>query len=267
MATHTVIDNTRYDGTPVECFHFVIDGAVYNYCTGNQQITVDGKVFSPALVSRTTIKSTDNISDQSTVDITIPVDSEVAQAVIFDEDARDVDVTVYRAHYTTDDNTFDVLWKGSALSFGASDRDAVINTGNTFQLKFLGNFNAVYYQLRCDHILYGDRCQADETAHDYAATVDAIDTGTNTITFSGDAVVADALENGEMVMADGTRVGIVENTTTTFKLSYIPAGLAVSDDVTLYDGCNHNIDDCNDKFSNIANYGGFPNIPESNPYG
>lgn len=35
---------------------------------------------------------------------------------------------------------------------------------------------------------------------------------------------------------------------------------------TLYPGCKHTIDDCKNKFNNVANYGGFPWIPGKNPF-
>lgn len=267
MTSYTALDTTRFSGTPVECFSFVVDGSEYNYCSGNIPVTVDGKVFNPLEIERTRIRATDDITDQTTVDISMPVDCALIQAVAFGTDARDVDVTVYRTHYAVNDGTFQVLWRGTALGFPVEGRRATVKTGNLFQVKFLGNFNAVYYQLRCDHVLYGSRCQVDETAHDYSVTISSIDTDTNTINFTGDTVAADALENGEMVTSEGVRVGIVENTAGSFKLSYIPSGLAVSDVVTLYDGCNHYIDDCDTKFSNTVNYGGFPNIPDTNPYG
>ena len=40
----------------------------------------------------------------------------------------------------------------------------------------------------------------------------------------------------------------------------------LSDAVTLYPGCDHTLTTCDTAFSNSLNYGGFPAIPQKNPW-
>jgi hypothetical protein len=47
----------------------------------------------------------------------------------------------------------------------------------------------------------------------------------------------------------------------------LPQGLAAGTTVTLFPGCDHTLATCSGKFSNTANYGGFPFMPTKNPFG
>ncbi len=44
-------------------------------------------------------------------------------------------------------------------------------------------------------------------------------------------------------------------------------GLAVGDTIGLYPGCAHIPDICDEKFDNLANYGGFDKMPGKTPFG
>ena len=43
-------------------------------------------------------------------------------------------------------------------------------------------------------------------------------------------------------------------------------GLAATDTVNLYPGCDHTLATCESKFSNRLNYGGMPYFPDKNPF-
>ena len=45
-------------------------------------------------------------------------------------------------------------------------------------------------------------------------------------------------------------------------LSDFPTGTSI----LIYPGCNRTLDDCNTKFSNVANYGGQPFYPRKDPF-
>jgi hypothetical protein len=44
------------------------------------------------------------------------------------------------------------------------------------------------------------------------------------------------------------------------------ADLVVGATVTLWPGCSRTVNHCQNKFSNLANYGGLPYLPAKNPF-
>jgi len=97
-----------------------------------------------------------------------------------------------------------------------------------------------------------------------AGTVSAVD-GT-ALTVTGADGEADGYFVGGMIEFGGIFRFIVAHTGTSITLWREMPNLEATDAVTLYPGCNRTLDHCTNKFSNTINYGGFPWLPNSNPF-
>jgi hypothetical protein len=71
---------------------------------------------------------------------------------------------------------------------------------------------------------------------------------------------------GEVISNGGERRMVTGQSGTSLTLSYPFAGLGVGDTVTLRKGCDHSFATCKAKFSNGERYGGFPIVPDKNPF-
>lgn len=99
-----------------------------------------------------------------------------------------------------------------------------------------------------------------------------IETAIDTILDETKIVVAAAaarpngwLKAGEIITPTERRL-IVEHNGAEITLNYPFRAMAAGMEVTLYAGCDHSIETCDDKFNNLVNFLGFPYTPSLNPF-
>jgi Uncharacterized conserved protein len=135
----------------------------------------------------------------------------------------------------------------------------------------------LWYSRTCQHALYGPVCQAvkasfkqtgqihlaESTARRREIQVDGV---------SGAQTDTDHFTSGTLVHVDtGEEFTIYQSTytsgttTLTARLGHWSEAFEDDDEVELYPGCRRTVEDCETKFSNKINFGGFPYIPNRNP--
>src|SRR5690606_641457 len=126
------------------------------------------------------------------------------------------------------------------------------------------------YSRLCTHVLYGPGCRANREAF----RVDGIVSGVAgaVITATAWAAFPPGYFDGgyvEWEVATGIfeRRFIVAHNAGDLQLASRPVGLPMGAVARAYPGCDHTLNDCNLKFSNVLNYGGMPFIPQKNPMG
>lgn len=124
----------------------------------------------------------------------------------------------------------------------------------------------------CNRKLYGADCGVDRTSFQHSNAITALDIDLRQVTISGQKAGSsdDYFNNGVITHTPtGVKTSILDhqnvggNTVVTLQ-SWIPE-LSVTDNVVLNAGCRHNFEDCDLKFSNSANFGGFRSVPSLNP--
>jgi uncharacterized phage protein (TIGR02218 family) len=118
------------------------------------------------------------------------------------------------------------------------------------------------FQTNCLHTLYDDGCRVDRAAHTFSGVVQS-GSSDRAIAWSGATV---AMQQGSMEFTGGANVGITVNVqsanssglTLSYPLPHVPA---VGDSFTVSHGCDHSMSTCTSRFSNIANFVGFPFMP------
>lgn len=132
-----------------------------------------------------------------------------------------------------------------------------------------------FFSRTCNHQLgQADTCKVNLASYTHAATIAEIDTAQRIITLS----ITPPGGNAEYFRAgvflhvpSGQRFGIdwSDGAGTAGKarvrLKYWTPELIPGDAVTVRAGCRHTTSDCASKFGNLANFGGFPHIPNRNP--
>lgn len=130
-----------------------------------------------------------------------------------------------------------------------------------------------YFSRTCNHALGGFGCGVDLASFTHAATISEILTSQRIVTLSitPPGGNAEYFRAGTLVHGPtGQRFGIdwSDGAGTAGKarvrLKYWSPELIAGDAVTVRAGCRHTTADCDTKFSNLANFGGFPHIPNRN---
>lgn len=120
------------------------------------------------------------------------------------------------------------------------------------------------YQTQCNHMLYDANCTVNPAAFTFAGHLTAI-VG-QTVTVPEAAAKPDGYYNGGYLHDGETFAFIQTHTGTQLVLLALSPKLVVGDAVTLTAGCDRTRGTCVAKFNNLANFMGFPYIPDKNPY-
>ena len=119
------------------------------------------------------------------------------------------------------------------------------------------------YQPTCLHTLYDSGCTLAKNAFGTNGTVGAGSTA-SVINWSGASA---NFQQGSITFTSGVNVGVTANVNavaagTSLTLGYpLQSAPATGDAFTVYFGCDHTPGTCQAKFSNLANFRGFPYVP------
>lgn len=136
-----------------------------------------------------------------------------------------------------------------------------------------GNIGRQMWQRTCNWQLYGPGCKLNKAAFAYSSTILETDAANKRITIAGTpSASAEYFRDGffkhepsglllPIVLSDHSGTGGKPR----FTMNFWTPLLEVGDALTCYPGCRHTAADCQTKFANRANFGGFTNVPNRNP--
>lgn len=142
---------------------------------------------------------------------------------------------------------------------------------------FLANQNIPrhFFSRTCNHNLGGQGCTVVMDDFKLVTTIAAIDSAKKIIELSHSAPGGspEFFRAGYMVHAPtGVVIGITWSDSEGFagnarlRLHFWSLELEVGQTITAFAGCRHTVADCQDKFNNVANFGGFPYSPNRSPF-
>ena len=273
------VEITAHSGIPAEYYRIELaDGTIYRY-TGRPVNTtlstgdadIDG-TYTATPISLSEVEHTRDVTSLR-VGVTVPRDNAVA--ALFQSYIPDgsVTITIYREH---DSDPEVIAWMtGTIRSCDWQESTAKLIVEPTLtKVRRLGLRQR--FQPICNLELYGTRCGVSRTDFDSSVTVSAV-SGVN-VTVTGMPVVSDGYYNGGyMQKADGSKRFITVHAGAVLTLMLPFDGLAVSDAVTIFAGCDRTQTTCRTKFfpsggslvagtGNIRNFFGFFTLPGRNPF-
>lgn len=270
--TYDLREHSIADGAPVKLYEFHRSSAgvdlYWRYNSSDQDITHSGSVYKAVAISDDGIKQSGEAASSDFI-VTMPAIEDFPQMfhgqgpVPSDQ----IFLTLRRIH--TDDSEARVAWIGTVSGVSQPDEVQVKITCATLATSFRRGGLRLSYTRQCPHVLYDSQCLAISTDFDVFATVDTV--AGNVITSSGFAVVADRYFDGGFItwnLPSGAteRRFIKSHIGSTIVILGTTIGLAVADTVDVFAGCDHTRQTCQDKFDNLANYGGFPHTPGKSPF-
>ena len=257
MTAYDVADLATYGAHPVELYRF--DGAVNVFYTNAQEDIVWGAdTFTVNQITSEGLKFSDDIS-QMVVSITLPETDVMAQQFFTGAPAAKTQVTMWRHLLGIDE--FRMVWQGMIVS-ADFDADHMCILRSEPMLRALSrNGCRRMYQVICPYPLYGYGCFVTKENYRTRTTVTAISGNNITVASTGGR----SMVNGEIHYGSQIRMVTGQNG---LVLQVIGGGvgLKVGDEVSLFPGCDKSMNTCRGVFGNITNWGGFPNIPNTNPW-
>jgi len=253
----------------IELYRLVEGSNVWTLTSGDKEVTYNAEVYTPIPIGRSQIETVQDMA-KAYLEVTIGLDDTLATRWLPSIIDKIVSLTVF-SH--TEDETI-VIWKGRM--------SAVKPERSTLTLVFENVFTSLRrpglrqrYQRTCPHVLYGRGCNLD--AGDFAIATDIASVNGVLVESVEAALRPNGFFTGGMVEAtDGSRRFIVSHVGATLRLIRPLESLQEEYDqsvidmttlnINIYPGCDRSPETCDSRFSNILNYGGFPNIPGKNPF-
>lgn len=254
-------------GAPIELYVFTGTFKTWRLTTSPTPIVNALGTFLPVEgLKRGNLKNASQEQGEIVLDIKMPFDFELIADYVFDTAPPELYVEIYRLHRTAL-NDYQLIWTGKPTNFSVEDFEATLRCPSMFSYLLAGLCPSPKYQGPCNHILYDERCQVARAANAQTMIVTDISSNGTTITVDANTFTAGHCIAGEMVWEDGgQRRMIISNSGNTFNISSRFSGLAIGSEIECTRGCDHSFTMCKNRFSNGINFGGFPFIPQTNPF-
>jgi uncharacterized phage protein (TIGR02218 family) len=260
--TFADLEESRYQGKPVECFRFVSGGLSWYYTSADRQVVIPMGTFEPETISRTEQDfSQEDVA--ATIEVRVPRINPVAALFIGELPSNQVVVQIIRAHreLLTDAN-FIFTGEVSRARFEGSEA-TLICTGLLKKLE--RQVPTIMVQGPCNHVLYSTGCGVSPSTSRDSVLITTV-TGA-TVVSNDFAVRADGwFDAGRLVSPAGETRMIVSHVGNTVTLMSPMPGLASLDQCWAYWGCDHLEESCSFKFANLDNFLGWSRLPGVNPF-
>lgn len=272
-------------GQPIELYKFSNLESAFHYTSSQSDVVFGGATYVPAAISRTSTTKM-GVDSRATLVVKMPITDPFPKRYVFGLPASPDKATVYRQH-STDGATPEtiIIFDGQVENVGFTGNEAKINIVSTSSLLSKPIPRQTMRGL-CNHVLFDSRCKVIESQFSLVVEVTSISVdglivglsaGTGVIAHNSqtldDALIADpAFFDAGVVSRGSLEQRSILSTTSTggnnVQVSFLVGfqTLSVGDSVKLFAGCSHSFTKCRAQFANGANFGGFPYVPQKNPF-
>jgi uncharacterized phage protein (TIGR02218 family) len=255
-------ETSRHGGQPIEGFRFVQGSNIWQYTSADRVITLPIGSFTPITISRSAPQY-DREDASDAMEFHVEATNPVAVLFIGDQPSTPVWVTAYKAHRDEESYTT-IIFKGMVTRVRFEESEAVL-VGTGVGTMLMRNVPPVKMQTPCCHALFSVQCGADSSACQETVTIGTVEG--ITVTSSDFALQSDQwFRGGRLLAATGATRLIVDHVGDTVTLMSPLPGLATTDVVTAYWGCDHLEETCATKFGQLDNYLGWSRLPNRNPF-
>lgn len=261
--SYETLEVGNYDGAPVTLYQFQIANTFWRFASARRTMTLVGQTWTSATISDDGLVFSGNADDD---ELTIRMAGNAfTDLYVSNPPTESAYLTIRRNHHG--DTEAPVVWVGTVKSVKRLNQiefEVVCRT-ITSSLNRLGL--RLCFSRNCPHTLYDVSCGVNKNGYAITRTVTAI-SGSN-VTFSGVSFEVGFFDGGYIEYAANgltERVAIESYQGNTFAALTPPEGLIVGSTITLYPGCDRTTLTCQTKFNNLANYGGFPQLPNKSPF-
>lgn len=258
---------SQADGDVVELYEFVGSATTWRLTSAAADYVFDGDTYTAqAGLTRGDISSVTTASFRP-LSVQMPTAATVVQHYALGTPPRGLYLTLTSVQRNSGEG--EVIWQGEVSAITPMGQKAELGCQSLLGSRLSTKMPGLTIRDHCQHALYDDHCRVARGDFDHATTVASVSaTDGRLVTVAGVGAFADQwFRGGEIVRdSDGERRGIVSQIGAVLKLVSPFRTLANPDAVTMYAGCDHTAATCDDKFSNLLNFSGFPSMPKRNPW-
>ena len=253
-----------HDGEPVELYEFVGPLESYLYTSWDETVIHATKSYEPIPMKRTAIMGgpQGNIPQMQ---IEMPYDIPMVFDHAYQIAPIGLHLTIHRLHTVTGDSI--IYWDGEVMDILVRGRLATVNVPSVLGGALNSQIPSVFFQGQCNHVLFDSRCALARSAFKTATIVSAVSDEITIQVVSVGGNPDNTFRAGEIVIPSRSdRRLILRQVGTLLTINYPFRDIQGGDVIELFQGCLHTPDVCDSKFSNIANFGGHPFIPDHNVF-
>ena len=257
------VERSVQDSAPSELYEFATPNKAWRYTSDRKDRIFLGQTYKKAPVKRSAPGSTTTAEAPQFV-VTVPFDLDVVkQNAFYKMPPRWLYFTLWRGQT----NLYTPYWDGYITSISLEGRWAQLLCPGLLGSALATQIPTVGYHQMCAHALYDRRCTVNKNAHMFSTKVGTFN-ALNSINVSSVNGNVDQWYRAGMIqrVVDGEYRFIEDQVGTKITFDAPFPELNSLDDIILYDGCNHSIYDCRDKYNNVINFGGTPYIPSLNMF-
>ena len=260
-------DSPQHVGTSIETYEFISSSRRFNYTSYRQDVTHQGIVYEAIPITHSNYQRS-LTHEEKGVTITLPVDIEFAQQVLFRTSLQNLFCNIYLQNrlnaegLSPEEGGRFLVWKGRILSFKVVQSTVSLILYNFLADALRQTIPKVYYQSQCNHVLYDNRCRVKQEDFQKATTI----RGQNRFQL----ILADEYPDNWLAggyvrrLSDGEVRLITSNSAHVVTIPYPMHEVEEGQSVHVYAGCDHTLKTCREKFNNQPNFGGFPTVPYKN---
>lgn len=253
------------DALPVELYEFTSASQYWRYTSAPYAISYLEREYTPSSITRSSITQTTDIFKGS-ITFTFPKSNLFASQYLAFSPDNVTTVTVYRGHVTDLADEYIVYWKGRVV--GAK------TNGNSIEIECESVFTSIRrvglrarFEYGCRHSLYQKGCNVSKELYKHSGAITSI-TNEMQLQVTGANLQPDGYYIGGLLNTPlGVSRFITNHVGDVITISRPIQGLLSTTVVDIFPGCDHLKETCKDKFNNLNNFGGFPWVPNKNPYG
>jgi len=254
---------TQRERKPSELYHFWRGDTYWKYTSGLELMTVSAVDYPPAPIERKLIEFNADLS-ASTVQIAVARTLMPVVEYINEDPIDTIWVTIFKMHRDMNPIEKEPIFTGLIQST-ITQGSALVLDCVSIEFLLSRKIPRWRYQPGCNHMLYDSWCTVNEAVYKTNATVSNISSTGFELTSSTFGEESDGYYTlGNLTIGDYKRT-IVDHVGSVISIRFKIASLEVNDIVSVSAGCFHDASTCYTKFSNIANFMGFPNISFDNP--
>lgn len=264
--TFAAFETAQETGQPVEVYEFTIGAEVFRLTSNEVDVTLLANIYQATVIKRGRLQLTGD-DEQDRVTVEMPSTAPFVQRFISSAPGGRVGAKIRRFHRNDPDLQVVTLFDGAvqAVKFDMESRRAHVLLAPA-TVAFQRQMPRMTFQGLCNHMLYDARCKIVESdpANRKLLPVTAVSGSSITCTGAGSFGLADFFEAGFVTFQGDHRL-VVKQTGDVLELLEPFAASPLGSVVTAQKGCKHRlVVDCQDRFNNVINFGGFPFVPLKN---
>lgn len=259
-------EESNYSGAPRILYEFRLGSNRWRYTNAQTTINVSGAIYRSISISHDEIAMSGEPNGES-LTIQIAPGSEVARLFIGTPPSDTLSVVI-RAQHRGDPDAV-IIWSGIVKSGKRTSAAEFEIICNSLMSTLNRNGLRLSWGRSCPFALYDRSCKV--VPSDYSVTGQVASMGGSVVRSNAFAAFPDRYFSGGFVAFVGEygtteRRAVERHVGNTLTFMGNTDGISVGNMVTAYPGCDRITSTCQSKFNNLANYGGFPHLPNKSPF-